>query len=44
MRRSSKIHQILHLIDIAYLNPHSPKILHTKFRWNRFSSFGEEVI
>jgi len=54
-RRFFKIHQILPLfapywapIDaspliFANLNPHSPKILHTKFVSNQFSGFGEEV-
>jgi len=51
-----KIHQILHLfapywapigaspLTFANLNPHSPKILPTKFGSNWFSGFGEEVV
>jgi len=54
-RRSSKIHQILHLfapywapigaspLIFAKLNPDSPKILPTKFGWNQFSGFGEVI-
>jgi len=51
-RRSSKIHQILPLFApigaslfiFGNLNPHSPKMLPTKFGWNNFSGLGEEVV
>jgi len=55
-RRSSKIHQILPLsapywapigaspLIFLNLNPHSPKMLPTKFGSNQFSGFGEEVV
>jgi len=50
-RRFFKIHQILSLfatywapIVASPLNPHSPKILLTKFGSNQFSGFGEEVV
>jgi len=54
--RFFKIHQILPLFSpygapiganlfvFANLNPHSWKMLPTKFGWNQFSGFGEEVI
>jgi len=49
MRRSFKIHQILPLLGAspliyANLNPHSLKILATKFGRNQCSGFREEVI
>jgi len=55
-RKFFKIHQILPLLApygapigaspliFANLNPHSPKMLPTKFGINQFSGFGEEVI
>jgi len=55
-RRFFKIHQILPLfapycapiraspLIFADLNSHSPKMLPTKFGWNQFSGFGEEVV
>jgi len=55
-RRIFKIHKILPLfapywapiiaspLIFANLNPHSPKILPTKFGSKQFSGFGEEVI
>jgi len=55
-RRSLKIHQILPLFApywapnrgqphwFSNLNPHSPKILPTKFGLNPFRGFGEEVV
>jgi len=51
-----KIHQILPLfapywapkgaspLIITNLNPHSPKMIPTKFGSNQFSGFGEEVV
>jgi len=56
IRRLFKIHQILPVfapywapigaspLIFAKLNPHSPKILPTKFGSNQFSIFGEEVV
>jgi len=55
-RRFFKIHHILHLfapywapigaspLIFTNLNPHSPKMLPTKFGWNQFCGFGEEVV
>jgi len=55
-RRFFKIHQILPLFAPCWapigaspliftkLNPHSPKLLPTKFGSNQFSGFGEEVV
>jgi len=52
-RRSSKIHKILPVFPpywtklgaspliFTHLNPHSPKMLPTKFCSNQFSGFGE---
>jgi len=46
-RRFLKIHQILPPFAPYWatnLNPHSPKILPTKFGINQFSGFGEEIV
>jgi len=55
-RRFFKIHQILPVfapywtpigaspLNFADLNPHSLQMVPTKFGWNQFSGFGEEVV